>query len=64
MVTPGRGAHPTVPDVSYHTRYTAQFPDQVLRARDVAGLHGVTSRVGAHEDPVLLSCRRPAVGAV
>ena len=30
MVTPGRGAHPTVPDVSYHTRYTAQFPDQVL----------------------------------
>ena len=42
----------------------AQFPDHVLRARDVAVMHGVTSWVGADEDPAPLSGHRPAVGAV
>jgi hypothetical protein len=64
LVTPGGGAHPTVLDVSYRTRCTAQFPDHVLRARDIAVMHGVTSRVGADEDPAMLSGHRPAVRAV
>ncbi len=64
MVTPGRCAHPTVLDVSYRTRCTAQFPDHVLRARDVAVVHGQTSGVRADEDPAPLSGHRPAVGAV
>ncbi len=64
MVTPGRGAHPTVLDVSDRTRCTAQFPDHVLRARDVAVVHGATSGAGADQDPATLSGHRPAIGAV